>query len=104
MSGIISNTVDYTYTTTSASGTAWYTASLAYEENAMREGFREVFKDEFKEEVPLSTGGPNIPLSSISRMRSTPAPQVKAVPPPSQPTKPIVNEQGRVKRAFDFND
>jgi hypothetical protein len=90
-------------------------SSEGYEENAMREGFREAFQNEFRDEVSLSlsddlrrpgerTGEPNIRL--FPRARATPAPQIKAVPPPSQPsqpTKPIINEQGRVKRAFDFD-
>lgn len=109
MSGIINNAkIEYTYTVTGTgvSGAIQYNGSLAYEDE-MREGFREVFKDEFKEEInnPLQRmGEPDIQLFPRPRTRATPAPQIKAVPPPSQPTKPIINERGRVKRAFDFDD
>ncbi len=84
-------------------------SSEGYEENEMREGFREVFTDEFKEEASVKiqsnwgTSELNIPLFPRSKTQAAPTPQIKAVPPPSQPTKPIINEQGRVKRAFDFD-
>lgn len=108
MSGIINNAeIAYTYTVngTDVSG-IW---ANDYQENVIREGFKEVFANEFgakevESKIDMGTGGVNIQLFSRPRTRATPAPQIKAVPPPSQPTKPIINEQGRVKRAFDFND
>lgn len=105
MSGIFTNSPGFNSNLISASG------FISYNNDDIQEGFREVFAAEFKEQMSVSnisgvpnTGRPDIRLFRTRTTQAAPAPQAKAMPPPSQPTKPIINEQGRVKRAFDFND